>query len=65
MGMGTVKLKMHDGVVRTLGEVRYVPVLKKNLISSGALDTSGYKIMLEGGVLKVLSSALAMMKGKK
>ena len=35
MGMGTVKLKMHDRVVHTLGEVRYAPKLKKNLISLG------------------------------
>lgn len=31
----------------------------------GALDTSGHKIMLESGVLKVLSGVLVVMKGKK
>ena len=33
MGLGTVKVKMFDGVVRTLGGVAYVPKLKKNLLS--------------------------------
>ena len=33
MGIRTIKLKMHNRVVCTLGEVRYVPDLKKNLIS--------------------------------
>ena len=56
---------MHDGVVRTLREVRYVPDFKNNLISLGALDSSGHKIVIEGGVLKVLSGALVIMKGKK
>ena len=30
-GMGTVRFKMNDGIVRELKEVRYVPQLKKNL----------------------------------
>ena len=30
---------MHDGVVRTLIEVRHVPKLKKNLVSVGAMDS--------------------------
>lgn len=32
MVIGTGKLKMYDRVVRTLGKVRYVPNMKKNLI---------------------------------
>jgi len=36
-GMGTVRIKMDDGIVRELKAVRYVPKLKKNLISVGAL----------------------------
>lgn len=31
----SVLIKMHDGMVRTLYDVRYVPKLKKNLISLG------------------------------
>ena len=32
-GMGTVRIKMVDVIVRELKEVRYVPQLKRNLIS--------------------------------
>ena len=32
-GMGTVYIKMDDGIVHELKEVRYVPQLKRNLIS--------------------------------
>jgi hypothetical protein len=38
-GIGSIKIKMFDGVVRTLIEVRHVPELKKNLISLGVLDS--------------------------
>jgi len=37
-GMGTVCIKMDDGIVRELKKVRYVPQLKRNLISVGALE---------------------------
>ncbi|KAF3665269.1 Retrovirus-related Pol polyprotein from transposon TNT 1-94 [Capsicum annuum] len=51
-GIGTIRIKMFDGVVRTLGDVRYVPDLKRNLISLSTLDLSGYRYTGEGGVLK-------------
>ncbi|KAL9257688.1 Retrovirus-related Pol polyprotein from transposon TNT 1-94-like protein [Drosera capensis] len=40
--LGTVKVKMFDGVVRTLGDTRYIPDLRKNLISVGTLNTVGF-----------------------
>jgi len=33
---------MHDGIIKTLTAVRYVPELKRNLISLGELDKNGY-----------------------
>ena len=36
-GMGIVCIKMIGGIVRELKEVRYVPQLKRNLISVSAL----------------------------
>ena len=40
-GIGTVRVKMIDGIVQELKEVRYVPQLKRNLISLGTLETLG------------------------
>jgi len=37
-GIGTVCIKMFDGMVRELKEVRYVPQVKKNRIFIGALE---------------------------
>ncbi|CAL9028580.1 unnamed protein product, partial [Prunus brigantina] len=57
-GIGKICLKMHDGTVRELSDVRYVPDMKKNLISLGALESKGLKITMEGGVLKAVHGAL-------
>ncbi|WRX12958.1 hypothetical protein QQP08_005445 [Theobroma cacao] len=42
MGIGVLKIKMFDGVVRSLGGVAYVPKMRKNLISLSLLDFKGY-----------------------
>lgn len=42
VGISSVKIRMHDGIIRTLKHVRHVPRLKKNLISLGMLDSSCY-----------------------
>jgi len=52
-GINIVRIKMFDGVVRELIEVRYVPQMKKNIISVGAMESKGLKVTLENGILKV------------
>ncbi|KAL4272870.1 hypothetical protein GQ457_13G029760 [Hibiscus cannabinus] len=60
---GSIRLKNQDGSTRVLTNVRYVPSLKKNLISLGALESKGSVVTLRDGVLKVTSGALVLMKG--
>ena len=43
IGIGTVRIRMADRIIRTLTNVRHVPDLKKNLISLGTLDANGCK----------------------
>ncbi len=64
VGVGSVKMKMFDGMVRTLSDVRHVPGLKKNLISLGILDKNGCKTTLYGGEMRVVRGSLVVMKGK-
>ena len=59
-----VKVKMFDGSVQTLTNVMYVPELKKNLISLGTLDSKGCKCIVAGGVMKVVTGAMVIMKGE-
>ncbi|GJW76791.1 retrovirus-related pol polyprotein from transposon TNT 1-94 [Tanacetum coccineum] len=65
VGIGTIRINMHDGVVRTLTDVRHVPDLKKNLISLGMLDSKGFKYTNENGVLRVSKGALVVMQATK
>lgn len=65
ISMGNVNLKVHDKTIRELKEVRYVPNLKRNLISLGMLDQIGLSIKVEYGELKILNRSPTIMKGAK
>ena len=65
IGISTVKIKMFDGIVRVLSNVRHVPELRKNLISLGVLDDLGYSYSSKGGIMKITKGALMVMKGQK
>ncbi|KAJ9546957.1 hypothetical protein OSB04_019500 [Centaurea solstitialis] len=62
IGKGTIRIRMHDGITRTLGDVRYVPELRRNLISLSTLDRNGYEFIGKNGVGRVKRGVLLMMK---
>jgi len=61
--IGTVQIKTHDGIVRTLSKVRHTPNMTRCLISLGTLETNGCRIIMENSVLKVTKGAMVAMKG--
>jgi hypothetical protein len=63
--IGSIRIKMFDGTVKILTDVRHVIELRKNLISLVVLDTRGYKSIVQGGVMKVYKGILLFMKVKK
>ncbi|XXG43978.1 hypothetical protein AAC387_Pa01g3888 [Persea americana] len=65
VGIGAIKIKMHDSIVRTLSNVRHTPELKKNLISLGTLDSNGCTYKAGGGVMRISKDALVVMKRLK
>jgi hypothetical protein len=65
VGIGSIQIKMFDGTVKILTDVRHVPELRKSLISLGVLDTGGYTSIFQGGVMKVYKGILLVMKAKK
>ena len=65
VGIGTVAINMFDGMTRTLKEVRHVLDLKRNLISLGTLDESGYIFKAENGKLTISKCVMVVMKGQK
>ena len=65
VGVGSIRIRMFDGIVRELTYVRYVPELKSNLISLGVLDSCGYKYTGQGGALTLSKGSLVVMKATK
>jgi len=64
-GIGTIKLKMYDGLIRTISGVRHVKDLKKNLFSVGQFDSLGCKIRTDNGIIKIVKGALVVLKARK
>ena len=64
VGQGTVRIHMHDGVTRTLGNVKCVPELRRNIFLS-SLDEKGYEFHGKNGVVKVKRGALITMKAQR
>ncbi|CAM8938448.1 unnamed protein product [Rhodiola kirilowii] len=65
MGMGSINLKLTNGKLVTLTKVRYVPGLRRNLISLGALDDSGCSYNAKNGVLAVCKNDRQVLTGNK
>ncbi|KAL8137561.1 hypothetical protein V2J09_003562 [Rumex salicifolius] len=42
VGIGQIKVRIHDGIIRMLTEVRHSPALKKNSISLNTLHVNGF-----------------------
>jgi len=62
-GVGTVRIKMIDGIVQELKGVRHVPQLKRNLISVGALKMLSLVVSIWDSVLKMTKSSMVVTKG--
>ena len=60
-----VSLQIHNGVVRKLDEVQYIPKFKNNLISLSRLDSNSYRWRAEDEILKVICGNRVVMKEKR
>jgi hypothetical protein len=63
VGIGSVQIKAHDGLTRTLKNVRYIPGMSRNLILLNTLDAEGFHYSSSNGVLKVSKGSLICLKG--
>jgi hypothetical protein len=64
-GIGTIKLKMYDDLIRTISGMQHVKDLKKNLLSVGQFDSLGCKIRKDNGIMKIIKGALVVLKARK
>ncbi|KAB2086567.1 hypothetical protein ES319_A04G041000v1 [Gossypium barbadense] len=65
INIGIVKIMMYDRMIRTFSDVRYVPDLRKNLISLSILDSKGCRINIESSDITMSRGALVLLKGKR
>lgn len=65
VGIGYVHLQIQNGTIKVLRSIRYVPGLKRNLVSLGMLDESGYICKTENGTIKITKRPYIAMKGIK
>ena len=61
-GVCIVLIKMFDGMVRELKNVRYIPQMK-NLISIGALEVHGLEFSGRDRVFRMLHGSMVVLKG--
>jgi len=62
VGIGSIQIKMSDGVIKTLTNVMHIPTMTRNLISLSTLDLKGYKYSSGGGVMNVSIGSLVVLK---
>ncbi|KAL8142902.1 hypothetical protein V2J09_015934 [Rumex salicifolius] len=62
MEIRQIKVLMHDGIIRTLTEVRHIPALKNNLISLGTLHVNGFDYKSDSDCVKVSKGAMTVIK---
>ena len=65
IGIENIRIKMFDGVVRTLCDIKHVPNLRKNLISLGVLNSNEFCYKSKSEVMKVSKDSMIVMKGYK
>lgn len=65
VGIGDVRIRVHNDSVRKLQKFRHVLELKKNLISVGQLDDEGHSIYFHGGKWKVIIGAIILAQDNK
>jgi len=61
--IGKVHIKMFDGMMQELKDVRYVSQLKRNLISVGVLKALGLKVSIRDSVLKMIKGSMVVLNG--
>ena len=61
-GISTIKIKMFDSTIRTIEEVQHVKGLKNKILSLRQIDSHGCKTYVENEIMKIVKSALVLMK---
>ncbi|GKC30626.1 retrotransposon protein, putative, ty1-copia subclass [Tanacetum coccineum] len=64
-GIGKVRVQLRDGSSFVLNNVRYIPELKRNLISLETLEKEGYTVKMQSGKVKVINGSRVVLFGTR
>ncbi|GJV61585.1 retrovirus-related pol polyprotein from transposon TNT 1-94 [Tanacetum coccineum] len=62
-GIGKVRIQLRYGSSFVLHNVKYIPELKRNLISLGTLEKKGFTVKLQSGKVKVINGSRVVLSG--
>lgn len=65
MGQGLVKIVNEDGSMVILTKVRFIPEMKRNLISLGTLEALGCSYSSENDILKISKEGRVILQGRR
>ena len=65
IGMGDVRLETSNGTMLTLKNVKHIPDIRMNLISTGKLDDEGFCNTFRDSQWKLTRGSMVIEKGKK
>jgi hypothetical protein len=65
IGIDSIYIQVHDGSIKKLIDVRFVPKLKRTLISLRTLEGMGFNFAAIDGVLKVSCGNRIILKGNR
>ena len=65
IGIGDIQLVLSNGSQLMLSDVRYIPDIRQNLISTGQLDDDGYRTIFGDCQWRISKGALVIAKGPK
>ena len=65
IGMGDVRLETSNGTMLTLKNVKHIPDIRMNLISTGKLDDEGFCNTFRDSQWKLTRGSMVIAKGKK
>jgi hypothetical protein len=62
VGVGAVRFRMLDGMIRMITDVRYVLGARRSLVSLSELDSRGHELRIHGGSMEVLRGDIVVIR---
>lgn len=58
VGYGGITMKLPTGIIMNIYNIRYIPNIKRSLLSLGTLEKASYHVSLKYGTARVIKGSL-------